>query len=194
MERKIGDPGILRTFEAYAVQVQRLIDDYKSLDPEQRTFKPGQETWSIEQVFSHLIQVEHVCTEAILKRVAGGKYSKSRLIHSWRYIMLITSLRLPVKFKVPDAAPQIIPSKVISSDVISDWDTSLAKLQTLIAHFPSELSSYLLFKHPIAGPLNTKQAIGFLRSHLKHHLTQIQRIKQHPIFPGVRRAKKNNNR
>jgi hypothetical protein len=74
------------------------------------------------------------------------------------------------------------------------WVESLRTCQPLLEALGRELAAAeasgialdtVIHPHPISGPLDAWQRLGFLRFHLDRHAEQVRRVQQHPGFAAA---------
>jgi hypothetical protein len=170
------------SWKRYEAQVDKLLAFYLSLSEAQLNFSIHHSAWNLFQVMEHLYHVEYVTFKAVQERAATGIKKKSTFKHQKKYCLLAFALLLPSKYKAPKALVNSEKPR-ISGDFILSWKSHNARLKEFIFSLPSADKEALLFKHPIAGPFNVKQTLGFLYYHLKHHKYQLDAIKKSSDFP-----------
>ena len=183
MERTIRNSRLRRAFKSYEYQVQKLLGEYKTYTDEQRLFKPENGGWSIAQVFFHLEQIQDMARTAMQNRIASGKAKPAGLKHTWRYIVLVSALILPIKYNAPRALVELQKKSLPADHYPKSWIASLKELEEFLIAFPVNQQKNLLFMHPAAGPLPVHHSLGFMIAHLRHHKRQLGRIKASVGFP-----------
>lgn len=91
-------------------------------------------------------------------------------------MVLKISQRIPVKYTAPQVVEQNTPAAMPLPELIEAWDEERNGLKALLERIDAKHEKRLLFKHPIAGKLNAKQAVNFMYEHVNHHLPQIKRL------------------
>ncbi len=136
---------------------------------------PGK--WSLAQVYSHLITSEQLSIAYLKKKSQGIKDLKnSGLLEELKMLVLIASQRLPLKFKAPNVVVEKTPVYQTAEQIIEAWGNTRKQMVELLDTFDEKHLNRKVYRHPIAGMLNIKQAMGFFREHIIHHTPQIKRL------------------
>lgn len=136
---------------------------------------PGK--WSLAQVYSHLITSEQLSIAYLKKKSQGIKDLKnSGLLEELKMLVLIASQRLPLKFKAPKVVVEKTPVYQTAEQIIEAWGNTRKQMVELLDTFDEKHLNRKVYRHPIAGMLNIKQAMGFFREHIIHHTPQIKRL------------------
>jgi hypothetical protein len=171
------------SWKRYDKEVGKLLESYSSLTKAQLEFLSVKSDWNLYQVLEHLYYVEYVTFNAIQERAGLGIKKKSAFRHQKRYYQLAFALILPAKYKVPKEVVNAEKPE-INGDLSNLWKIHHSHLGDYIHSLPQTDKKVLLFKHPIAGPFNIMQTLGFLYYHLKHHHNQLNAIKKDSNFPS----------
>lgn len=165
-------------------QREKLVNIYNSMSTEQLHFKPQPESWNLLQVMRHLVTAERQSLILIQRRITKRmELPKAGLGASIRYLILNLALYLPVKYKAPKIAE--VKEEVPDFEKMKqEWANIRAEMKELIAGTDQEILLSAVYIHPRAGLLNMNQALGFMITHIDHHLKQVERIRSHPVFPG----------
>jgi len=162
-----------------------IIKDYGQLTPNQLNFKPKANKWSMIQVVEHLMLAETTSLNYVNKKILDPSALEDKTAASQLKTWLLkTSFTLPFKFKakVSFIKPTNDPDY---KNVLLRWDIARNALRKLLDEQSNELLEKLIYKHPIAGRLNAHQMLIFFEYHIKHHLKQINRIKNHKNYPTL---------
>lgn len=136
---------------------------------------PGK--WSLAQVYSHLITSEQLSIAYLKKKSQGIKDLKnSGLLEELKMLVLIASQRLPLKFKAPNVVVEKTSVYQTVEQIIEAWGNTRKQMVELLDTFDEKHLNRKVYRHPIAGMLNIKQAMGFFREHIIHHTPQIKRL------------------
>lgn len=170
-------------YEKIETQRKEILFQYDQLKPEQRQFKPGPDKWNLLQVLRHLTVAEKQSLLYIQRKLNNqGDVAESGLGTAFRSLVLKLALWVPIKYKAPKIAD-------VSEDypnfeaMRNEWESIRADIQSIIEKHDEQTLSKNLYRHPIAGKMNFKQALVFFESHISHHQKQIERIMKHPAFP-----------
>lgn len=154
----------------------------KSVSEAQMEFKADEFSWSLRDLFEHLYQVEYLSQQAMAERIDSGVLKPSEFKHRKRYWRLTWALMLPKKYPVPKAVKDA-SKPTFGLHFISQWEEQHTQFEAFLECIDRQFLHMLIFRHPIAGPLNADQTLGFLYYHLKHHRYQMKRIVKHPAYP-----------
>ncbi len=164
-------PSLKSAAQNYFSYSKRLWSWYSSLSDADREFQNEFGSWSVNDVFYHLMTVEEMVLRQVSQRLASGKIKKAGLVHRRNAVVLFVALWLPKKYKAP-VAVSIQNDKQLFA--IENWKAIRLEFEELLANFPIEHKSSLVFKHPLAGPLLMQDGLKFLTYHLKHHFKQLR--------------------
>jgi uncharacterized damage-inducible protein DinB len=167
---------LLKQFENLEWQRAKLLNQVASLPQDQwQTCPPGK--WSIAQVLSHIIASEQLSIRYLKKKMLGiDEAPETGIVEELKMITLIVSQRLPFKFKAPTVVTDhtyVYPSFTELSDA---WEKVRIDMKDVLARFQENQLNRKIYKHPIAGMLNIKQAVQFFSEHIIHHTPQIKRL------------------
>jgi hypothetical protein len=90
--------------------------------------------------------------------------------------LLKFSQRIPFRYKAPNVIVDNTPEALSAEEIMRRWDKSRAELKQFLEGIPENRSRRLIFKHPVGGMLNGKQALKFMYEHINHHLPQIKSL------------------
>lgn len=154
---------------------------YNVLSNDSRAFKSHGGEWSVNDVFCHFMMIEKMLIEQVEGRLASGKVKHVKWKHRRNALLLFAALWIPKRYKAPAAVSSAIE---LDRFVFDDWVNVRKRLLTLLIEFPSEHLNGLVFKHPTAGPIMMKDAMRFLRFHMRHHYPQLRSLAQRGGFIG----------
>lgn len=172
--------------EAVEIARQDFISSVSLLRFDQYNFKPSADQWAIVEIVEHMYWAEQIGVNGMWKALDGIKNKRpiweGEPEHQGRTIEEVVGMTWQTKEQVPDVAR---PRWGGSLDY---WVTNLQSCKHLLAALANALSDYdpatIIYPHPISGPLNVTQRIEFLRFHLNRHQGQVERIKEHVLFPA----------
>lgn len=165
---------------------KRLCEGLQDLNPQQATFKPNPDQWSVAEILEHLTKVDRALVTRIDKKLVeleqvgpGNGQARSFFPFSMDNISEQAKDR---KFKSPEPALPLAGLTI---------DESLVKLQSsradLIAMQPrieSRDLSKTTFPHFVFGELNVYQWLAFFGLHENRHRKQIDRLMSAADFPA----------
>lgn len=164
-------PSLKSAAQNYFRYSNHLWNWYSTLSTADKEFQNEFGSWSVNDVFYHLMTVEEMVFSQVNQRLASGKIKKAGLVHRRNAVFLFVALWLPKKYKAPIA---VSIQNDEQSFAIENWKSIRLEFEELIANFPIEHKSSLVFKHPLAGPLLMQHGLKFLTYHLKHHFQQLR--------------------
>lgn len=174
-----------KLFNKIEAQRKNLIDEVGKLTHEQQNFSPSPETWSILQVFNHLITAETNSLKYMSKKIQGiATIRKAGVPAMIRSALLKLFLKLPLKYKAPKGVNVDHEEIYFFENQAKQWDDLRSALGKFLDQLDPVAAQKLIFKHPISGRMNIYQTLSFLYEHMEHHKKQIERIKIHPEFPS----------
>lgn len=162
-----------------------VIDAVKGLRPDQATFKPTRDTWSVVENVEHLYLAElsgvTKIWDAANQARAGVQWTGARPNDGQSIEAVIERT-----WKAKEVAPPIATPHI--GGPLSAWVTCLRSLRPVLSDLARELDGMdlraIVYPHYLSGPLDGRQRLEFLRYHMERHLAQVQRLRSHPEFPG----------
>lgn len=175
-------PSVAANFRRLEKSREVLFEKVSGLSGEQLSFKASEDSWSITQVLNHLLKAETGTLGYMRKKNQADSLDKLSISASLKSALLVKGLLLPVRFRAPGPVSQP-PNTGNLADIRNDWDQQHQQLQAFLSELPADRTGKMIFRHPITGPMNIKQTLGFLNNHIRHHLRQINRIIKSADFP-----------
>lgn len=162
-----------------------VIDTVGNFRPEQSTFKPSPDEWSIVEIVEHLYLAEVSGLTKIWAAArqvrAGVAWSDARPHHGKSIEDVVATTWKPKELAPGIATPHI-------GGPLEAWISSLRSLRAVLADLATELEGLdleaIVFPHYLSGPLDGRQRLEFLRFHMERHLEQIRRLQSHSAFPA----------
>lgn len=165
-----------------------VLNAVADLRPDQGTFKPSPEEWSIAENVEHLFLAELSGLTKIwsaARDVRGGAMWTGPRPHHGKSIEDIVSTTWQPKEVAPGIATPHIGGP------LGAWVSSLRSLRAVLSDLAKELGDLdleaIVYPHYLSGPLDGRQRLEFLRFHMERHLDQIRRVQSNPAFPKQRR-------
>lgn len=161
-----------------------VIDPVKGLRPDQATFKPAPNVWTVVENVEHLYLAEISGLAKIwaaARQVKGGvNWTEARPNHGKSIEEVVATTWKPKEIAPGIATPHI-------GGPLEVWISSLRSLRAVLADLAKELDGLdleaIVFPHFLSGPLDGRQRLEFLRFHMERHVDQIARLRAHPDFP-----------
>jgi hypothetical protein len=152
----------------------RLIARLEALPRSVLETAPPSGGWSVLEIVEHLVLSE----EAVLRDMDHPERLRPKrrsLRARLGFAAVIGVLSSPLRVQVPSSSMR--PKGTRSFDELrAAWEESHRALRRHVVAVEEGRISGAVFRHPIAGPLTTRQAMRMLRVHLERHTRQIQRI------------------
>jgi uncharacterized damage-inducible protein DinB len=173
----------IHAFDRLEIQRKDLISYYKSFSGKQLAFKPGPESWSMNQVLRHLVTAESQSLKLIKRKMNQVDQLPDLSIQvKARALLLKIALALPIKFKAPEIA-DVREETPVFEDLLSEWNAVRNEFREVMTQSDEKTFTKTIYQHPRAGYLTLKQAIEFMQDHISHHQKQIERIRRDKNFP-----------
>lgn len=165
-------------------QLDELLQMVKPLSSKQQNFKPDANSWSMLQVFRHMMQSEGQINKYLRKKILGAETTgKAGIGAFFRSIILNTAMRLPIKFKVPDAIKVNLDENYDYEKLSTEWKSLRKEIRAFLEDINEETARKEIFRHPVMGRMSILQGLAFMQVHLERHTQQVERIMSHPDFP-----------
>lgn len=165
-------------------QLDALLVMVKPLNHAQQNFKPGTDSWSILQVFRHMIQSEDQINRYLRKKILGANTTgKAGVWAKVRSMVLNTAMRLPIKYKVPEAIKVDFEENYRFEELSAEWKSLRKELGAFLETLDDETAAKEIFRHPVVGRMSIVQGFTFMQEHLARHTQQVGRIMKHAEFP-----------
>jgi DinB superfamily len=171
------NPSFATVFEKLERQRFLILESVRDLSVQKfNEAPPGK--WSIAQILTHLLTAERLSGAYMKKKSLGIDTLKdSGVKQKMVSLLLKISQRIPVlKFKAPKVVVENTPEALSLEEITDRWNRSRADLKQLLESIPEKHSRRMIYKHPIAGMLDARQAVKFIYEHINHHLPQIKSL------------------
>lgn len=167
----------LPVFDKLENQRIDILNRVKDLPEEKLNYAPPGK-WSINQILTHILVAEQLSMLYMRKKSLGvDQLQNSGFSSAWRIIVLQASQRIPaIKFKAPKVVLDNTPPAVPLNELAVQWETHRQKLKAFLESIEEKNKRKLIYKHPVAGMLDARQAAVFFREHIIHHWPQIKRL------------------
>ncbi len=154
----------------------KFLKKITNLSIEQLNKVPSDGGWSAGQVLYHVAFAESGTILVINKNLAETTTKqKSDLGSFFRNILLVISLKLPLKFKAPKQVSKV-PEITTLVELIEYFDKNTTGFKKILNDLPVSLEDKFIFKHPRAGFFNINQTLNFTREHYLHHERQLDAL------------------
>ena len=167
-----------KLFDEIESQRKSILDSLRHMTSDHLNKSPAPGQWSVSQILSHLITAERMSVMYMQKKIQG--VAQSGDTGMWEEIKinaLIISQRLPgLKFRAPQRVVENTTLYNEHSTIIREWDLVRGELKLLLEKIPAQYVNRRIYRHVLAGYLNARQALIFLREHITHHVPQIKKL------------------
>jgi hypothetical protein len=184
MTRQDGDGVVRELVDAVERARNALIETVRDVRPDQATFKPSPDEWSIVENIEHLYLAELYGLTRIWSAAPQARAGVAWTDARPNADMSIEDV-VAATWKPKEVAPGIATPHI--GGPIEVWISSLGSLRVVLADLARELDGLdleaIVFPHYLSGPLDGRQRLEFLRFHLERHTEQIGRIRSHADFP-----------
>lgn len=169
-------PSLQRNFDRLERQRSEVLNLLNNL-PEDKLNAAPPGKWTVAQIVTHLITSETLSLGYMRKKSLGIDGLKdSGMKQVMVFWLLKISQRIPVRYKAPKVVIENTPQPLSKSELLTRWDRSRRELKSFLDGLSDTHGRRLIFKHPVAGMLDARQAVGFMYEHALHHLPQIKRL------------------
>jgi uncharacterized damage-inducible protein DinB len=156
---------------------QHLLTEIKDLSVGELNASPSRGQWSISQVVAHLFTAENASLSYMKKKSLGvSKLKNSGWVESFKVVLLKLSQRLPLKYKAPKYVVENTPLSMTFDELETEWRNVRDDLKKFLEGIEDKNLRKMIYKHPVAGYLDTVQALDFFREHIRHHRPQLKRL------------------
>jgi len=164
-------------FDELERQREVLLSLLKNLPEEKLAASPYPGKWSISQIVTHLVTSEKLSLAYMKKKSLGiDGVKNSGITETLRLWLLIISQRIPVKYKAPKVVTENTPPAMPLTALVEEWSALRNELKQFLERIEDRHVRKVLYKHPLAGRLDVRQAMIFFREHINHHKPQIERL------------------
>jgi uncharacterized damage-inducible protein DinB len=169
------DPQLLKVYHELEAQRAELLNLVKKLNEDGRDRKVNGK-WSINEILSHLAASERLSMAYIKKKSnAIDTLDDTGLMEELKMVLLKVSQRGPFRFRSPKIVADHTPKDSFKESE-EKWNKVRKELLDFVQSINPEHSKKKIFKHPVVGKLNIRQAMEFFKEHVTHHLPQIKRL------------------
>jgi hypothetical protein len=133
--------------------------------------------WCAAEVLEHSVSDLHRDGEGFERVFEAGKPMAGRasMRHRWRSLVVFS---LTICRKVEKAPKQTVPRGLPVEKVRAEYRLKLEAMDEIIARCEARFGRGRLLDHPILGPLTAAQWRRFHWIHGRHHVKQIERLRE----------------
>ena len=166
-----------QTLDHLATSERQFVASIEGLTPEQWTFKPAADRWSIAECAQHILLSEPFIRSAAEGALRGAA-TPSKVPDQRILALLVDRSRKfqslePLK---PSGAPPVL------AEVRSAFAAARAETVAFVRTHEKALRNSTAL-HPAFGQIDAQQWVLFLSGHTARHVAQIEEVKADPKFP-----------
>jgi len=170
---------ILKLLDDIKISRINMLNEVSDLTIEQCSYKPNENTWSIQEVLEHLVLAERggynlICTAAECFK-ANNPVWNGVSENDGLSIEEIISRTWKDKEDAPESAA---PNGMWSVNI---WTSHFRNCDDLLSDLPETLEGLplteVIYPHFLCGPLNVIQRLDFIRFHIDRHIDQVKKLK-----------------
>ena len=162
--------------------LQRLQDAIAAvtagMSPEVLGCRPQTDKWSAAEILEHLYLTYTGTTKGFENCIAAGKpLARTRTMRDRMRTALVVGVGyMPEGRQSPKNA---MPRGIACDRVLAEFSEKILKMDAVISEAEKKFGSHApLIDHPILGPLRARQWRKFHWVHGRHHLKQLQRLRE----------------
>lgn len=172
-------------FDGFEKQMRRLLQEAGAWPRPALQLRPADRTWCALEVLDHLRRCSAVIAAQAEQQLALPTNRRVRC--SVRRALLFAIMRSGLRVGVPKALPELHPCVPASFDAVAeDLLQVFDRLECLFRNLPLQQAKVPVFYHPIGGWMSPAAALDFLAVHARHHVHQLNRLKEQAESPCSR--------
>jgi hypothetical protein len=170
-----------RLLEHLAESREFLLHTVDNLTPEQRSFRPAEDRWSVADCIEHITVVEHGTLQRIQTILQGPPPDEPAPTEGKDEMILD---RVPARATRVKGPAQVMPTGRWPDfeELLRQFEAARERTLRFAAVTQADLRSRA-FPHPFLGPLDCYQWLLFLAAHCERHAHQVEEVKSDPAFP-----------
>jgi hypothetical protein len=168
---------LLHVFHQIEKERAILLKEISGVSDEKYYFIPAPGKWSVAQILTHILTAERMSLAYMKKKALGiNTAGDAGILEPLKLVILKISQRLPFRFKAPKRVIENTPSPLPLSVLEAEWQQVRDELKQFLEHLEDAHVNRKIYKHPVAGRLNIRQAMEFFNEHVQHHWPQVRRL------------------
>ena len=171
------NPKLKAYFERFDEELETLFSFIKAYSEDELNKKPSEKAWSVVQIMYHLMLSEEGALSYVKKKLTIGRdhIKKAGATSKLRAIVLVSSMKQPIKLTAPTYASENIPAYASIEEIRNQWLNQRNELYAFLTNQPSELFDYECYKHPVTGVMDIWGMLDFFEAHFQRHFKQIHK-------------------
>ena len=167
---------LMKAFDQMEIERQALVKRLEKHPAEVLSTKPDPNSWSVAEVIDHLRTAESGALMYMSKKLEFGGHKKAGFGAAVKQKLLNLAVTLPIKYKAPKFLDAPAPSDLTYETALAQWNEVRKQMRNDYERLDEKLIGNELFKHPSAGKMNAVHGAKFMRQHMNHHISQIERV------------------
>lgn len=156
-----------------------VLQEVYVLTEQQYRSNPRPGKWSISQILTHVLTSEQLSLGYMMKKAKGiDAVGNSGILESIKMWLLKVSQRMPINYSAPKVVVANTPEALSKEALRQKWLQHLHDLNAFLETIDDKNIRKKIYKHPVAGRLDARQALQFFQEHFHHHMPQIWRCVQ----------------
>jgi uncharacterized damage-inducible protein DinB len=163
-------------FNRMEIDFENLFKFVSQFSNEELNTRPEPKAWSALQVMHHLILSERGSLDYLKKKVYFGPNTlkKASAASRLRAMLLVTSLKQPIKLSAPAVASEGLPEQTTLQETEQLWRTIRREIRDFLSQQNEDILNSDCFKHPITGKMSAWGMLDFFEVHFSRHFKQIK--------------------
>lgn len=153
-----------------------LLAEIALLSPEAQQWRGQPNSWSALDILEHLVLAEQYVLgdlSTASERVGQSLTTAER----FKSVAVWVVLRFGIRARVPARAMKPVGGATFD-ELRQRWDAKHEQLTVFASGLTGSALRRRIFRHPIAGPMHTEQALRMMYAHMGTHQRQLARLEQ----------------
>lgn len=157
---------------------EAFVTEVNSFSPTHLSSSPNANEWTVLQIVEHLLQSEAGTLAYLKKKTQSGWESleQANAASQSNGAALLERLHSTNRYSAPAILPEPIGLKAWAH-YQEEWKDSRKLFFDFLNDMDPSYFDRLVFRQPVAGPLDIFDTLAFLSAHIRHHLPQLSRIR-----------------
>jgi len=161
---------------------RRLLETVAGLSPEQRSFKPAGDCWSVADCVEHIIVVEHFVLDSVDRRLQSAPEPEKQAEVAGKDEVI--QQRVPardIRVKGPEA---VLPTGRWPdfATLLDQFEAARNRSIQFTSGTEADLRNHF-FPHPFLGQFDCYQWLLFIGTHCERHVRQMEEVQKNAEYP-----------
>ncbi|REJ79087.1 MAG: DinB family protein [Acidobacteria bacterium] len=152
---------------------QALLDRLSDLDDDVLTSRPIEGKWSVIEIVEHMVVAEREVMMGLPEKDRIKVYNRSLknkvMLKVVMFVLGRIRVKVPSKTMLPKGEQDLTKLRAL-------WDENQEWFRRYVESCDEAALENAVFKHPVAGPINVRQAVDMSIAHLDAHSEQIETL------------------